>query len=346
MKLAIVNAMAPFIYGGAEFMADSLKKNFEKAGHQAEVIRFHYSWSPNMNLLDGLYAARSLYIENADRVIALKFPAYLVPCDDMKLWLVHQFRQAYDFENTIYDCFSNSKEDQLIKQAIREYDNHYLKKLEGNIYTNSKVVSDRLMKYNGITSQILYPPLMDSEEYSFGEYGDYIFYPSRVNHTKRQYLAVEAMQYTKSKVKLIIAGKGDSPEDEIFLKKKIEECDVKDKVTYINRFISQEEKITWFKNSLGCIYIPYDEDSYGYVTLEAFQSGKCVISCTDAGGTDLVVKNNETGYMVDPSAVAIAEAMDAMYNNRSITKEMGMNGLPLLKKLGITWENVIERFTE
>ena len=346
MRIAIVNAMAPYIYGGAEFMADSLKENLEKAGHQAEVIRFYYSWTENLHVLDGIYAARNLYIEHADRVIALKFPAYLVPARDMKLWLVHQFRQAYDFENTIYDCFSSSPEDQMIKRAVREADNYYLKQREGNIYTNSGVVSERLMKYNGIKSEILYPPLMNPEQYSFGEYGDYIFYPSRVNHIKRQFLAIEAMQYVKSKVKLVLAGKGDTKDDEQFLFEKIKACGVQDRVTYINRFISQEEKAALFENCLGCIYIPYDEDSYGYVTLEAFHSGKCVISCTDAGGTDLLVKSDETGYMVEPTANAIAAAMDKLYNNRVNAREMGMNGLLLLQTLGITWDNVIKRFTE
>ena len=31
-----------------------------------------------------------------DRVIALKFPAYLVPHRQKVLWILHQYRQAYD----------------------------------------------------------------------------------------------------------------------------------------------------------------------------------------------------------------------------------------------------------
>lgn len=346
MRIAIVNVMAPYIYGGAEFMADSLRDHFIEHGHKAEVVKFHYAWEPIDNILDGMFAARNLFIDNVDRVIALKFPAYLVPFPDKKLWLVHQFRQAYDLDNTVYGCFSPSEHDQAIKQAIINYDNHYLKGLEGNIFTNSKVVSNRLMRYNNIASEPLYPPLMDAELYSFGTYSDYIFYPSRVNQTKRQHLAVEAMKYVRTNVRLIIAGKGDCKQDELFLKDMIEKNQLSDRVIYINRFISQKEKSSLFKDSLGCIYIPYDEDSYGYVTLEAFQSGKCVISCTDAGGTDLLVKSGETGYMVEPDPKAIAEAMDALYINKQVARDMGMNGLPLLKQLGITWDNVIKRFTE
>ena len=346
MKIAIINVMAPFIYGGAEFMADSLCKKFIEYGHAAQVIRFYYSWAKPEYILDGIFAARAMWLDNVDRVVALKFPAYLIPHPDKRLWLVHQLRQAYELENTEYDFFQKNDHDQKIKAAIRRCDTRYLKELEGNIFTNSKVVSDRLLKYNGISSQVLYPPLIDEELYKMGDYGDYIFYPSRVNRSKRQYLAVEAMRYVKSDVKLVIAGKGDSPKDESDLFALIENYQLKDRVVYINRFISQEEKTDLFKDALASIYIPYDEDSYGYVTLEAFQAGKAVITATDCGGTSLVVKDSITGYMTQPTPQSIAEAMDQMYLNRNKTKEMGMNGLPFLRDLGISWENVVARFTE
>ena len=39
---------------------------------------------------------RNLRLYNVDRTIALKFPAYLIPHTEKTLWLLHQFRQAYD----------------------------------------------------------------------------------------------------------------------------------------------------------------------------------------------------------------------------------------------------------
>jgi glycosyltransferase involved in cell wall biosynthesis len=346
VKIAIVNTMAPYIYGGAEFFADSLRDKFIEFGHQAQVIRFHYSWYPLDNILDGMLAARMTRLVNCDRMIGMKFPSYLIGHPNKRLWLVHQLRQAYDLAGTEYDMFADTPHDQQIKRAVIQADNKYLRELEGHIFTNSPVVSERLWTYNQIKSAVLYPPLMDASLFSFGDYGDYIFYPSRVNRSKRQHLAVEAMRYVKSGVKLVIAGKGDSEEDERFLFQQIEENGVKDRVTYLNRFISQEEKAELFKNCLAGIYIPYDEDSYGYVTLEGFQSGKAVISCTDAGGTYVVVQDGETGFMTEPAPQALAEAMDKLYNNRRLAKEMGRNGLPLLEKLGITWENVVRRLTE
>lgn len=343
MKIAILTAKMPFLYGGAEFLADSLKDKLIEFGYEAQVIGFHYSYQSVQNVMDGMLAASCMRIANVDHTISLVFPAYLIPHASKKLWLLHQFRQAYDMEGTRYDCFSQSAQDQAVKSVIRKTDTSCLMALEGKIYTNSNVVSKRLLKYNGVRSEVLYPPLMDANLYSTGDFGDYIFYPSRVNRSKRQDLAVKALAKSKSNVRLILAGKGDTSEDEEFIFETIEKCGVGDRVTYINRFITQQEKADLFKNSLGCIYIPYNEDSYGYVTLEAIQSEKPIISCTDAGGTDVVVKDGYTGFMTEPTAEALGEAMDKLYLNKSAAKEMGGNGLALLHELNINWENVIRR---
>ena len=41
-----------------------------------------------------------------------------------------------------------------------------------------------------------------------GEYGDYLFYPSRLEPLKRQSLVIDAMQYVKSGIKLVLVGRG------------------------------------------------------------------------------------------------------------------------------------------
>ncbi len=348
MKIAIVNNMVPFLYGGAEFLVDSLAKQLELHGHRAEKILFPFSWKSYQEILDSIMAVQLSVLDNTDLVIALKFPAYYIAHPNKKLWLLHQFRQAYDLYGTEFSGFHDENPlDYAMRHGIINLDTKVLGELEGRIFTNSQVVSDRLMKFNGIDSEVLYPPLMDASLYKLSdEYGDFIFYPGRVNLSKRQHLAVEAMRYTKSGVKLVLAGKGDSEEDEKHILELIEQYSLWDKVTYLQGFISERKKVELYEKCLASLYIPYDEDSYGYVTLESFQAGKAVISCTDAGGTDVVVKDGVTGYMTASSPEDLAEAMDKMYYNRKKTREMGKQGLPLLEKLGITWENVIRRLTE
>jgi glycosyltransferase involved in cell wall biosynthesis len=344
MKIAIVNNSVPFVYGGAEFLADSLKDKLIEHGHQAVVIKVPFKWHPAEAILDNMLACRLLRIRNVDRVIALKFPAYYVDHPDKVLWLLHQFRQAYDLWGTPYQDIPSTPEGLAVRQAIINMDNTYLGQVK-KIYTNSSVVSSRLMKYNGIGSEVLFPPLMDAHKFYCGDYGDYIFYPSRITGGKRQLLAVESMKHTRTNVRLVIAGSPETPDDLDRIETMIRKDNLGSKVEILGRFISQEEKADLFAGSLGCVYLPYDEDSYGYVTLEAYASGKPVITCNDSGGTLEVVEDGVTGFVAPPDPMALAAAMDKLYEDRQMAKKMGMAGVCKVDSMGISWDNVIRRLT-
>jgi glycosyltransferase involved in cell wall biosynthesis len=344
MKIAIVSTCVPFVWGGAEFLAESLKDKLVEFGNQAQIIRIPFRWYPPQEILEHMLACRLMRFENIDRVIGLKFPAYGVKHPDKVLWLLHQHRQAYDLWGTPYQDIPSTPEGLQIREAIIRSDNQYLGEVK-KIYTNSAVVSQRLKKFNGFPSEVLFPPLMDENIFFCSEFGDYITCVSRVSRGKRQHLAVSAMKYTRSAVRLIIAGNPDTEDDMNEINAIIKKEHLGEKVKIIGHFISQAEKAQLLANSLACIYIPFDEDSYGYVSLEAYHSKKPVITCTDSGGTISVVKNGETGYVVPPTPEAIAEAMDRLFNDRAKTRRMGQAGLDNLLALNITWKNVIERLT-
>lgn len=342
MKIGIVTSMVPFVYGGAEFLNENLKLKLEEHGHQAQIIKLPFSWYPQGKLVDGIVAAKLTKIENVDKIIALKFPFYHIPHPNKQIWLVHQFRQAYDLRNTEYNFISKDTDGENIINTIIKSDNKLFSN-QKKIYTISPIVSERLKQYNGFDSQPLCCPLNNEEIFYFQEYGDYIFYPSRVNASKRQYLAVEAMRYTKTNVKLVLAGKGDTLEDEQRIFSLIEKYNLSSKVTYINRFITDKEKADLYAKSLSSLYLPFNEDSYGYVTLEAIASKKSVITLTDSGGTDYIIKDSKTGIVTDPNPEDIARKMDYLYSNKKIIPQYVDNAEQLLNKLGINWNTIIER---
>ncbi|MGD1075622.1 MAG: glycosyl transferase family 1, partial [Thermodesulfovibrionales bacterium] len=200
MKIAIVNNCVPFIYGGAEFLADNLRNRIAEHGHQAMIVKVPFAWDPPSKILDHMLSCRLLRLDNVDRVIALKFPAYYIEHPEKVLWLVHQFRQAYDLWNTSYRCIPDTSEGLRIRDAIIGSDNRLLGGIKKR-YTISKLVSERLRRFNNLDSKSLYPPLDDPQKYHCTEYGDYVFYPSRIVGSKRQALAVESMKHVKSGVK-------------------------------------------------------------------------------------------------------------------------------------------------
>jgi glycosyltransferase involved in cell wall biosynthesis len=343
VKIAVVNNAVPFLRGGAEFLADWLTERLQQFGHSAMLVRIPFRWDPPEKILDTMLACQMIGIANCDRVIPLKFPAYLVPHPNKVLWLLHQFRQAYDLWGTPLQFLPDDEYGAGIRNAIRAADNAALSK--ARIYTNSRVTSERLMHFNGIASEVLFPPLQNPEQYRCDTFGDYIFCPSRINDAKRQHLLVESMAFTRTPVRLIIAGK---PEESVYLDRiraTVAKHDLSGKVTVIPEFISDETKVDLFAAALGCAYIPYDEDSYGYVTMESFESRKPVVTCTDSGGIDILVRSGDTGLIVAPEPCALAEAFDALYDDRQRAREMGKAGRDMMYRMGINWENVIARLT-
>src|SRR5579863_6927305 len=96
MRVTVLNNSVPFVRGGAEFLAESLVTELAQRGHEAELVKIPLRWSTPDAVMESMFAAASIRIPEADRIIALKFPAYLVPHDHKVIWLLHQFRQVYD----------------------------------------------------------------------------------------------------------------------------------------------------------------------------------------------------------------------------------------------------------
>ena len=344
MKIAIVNNCVPFIAGGAEHLADSLCAKLIEHGHEAMLIRIPFRWYPAESIVDHILACRLLCLRGVDRVIALKFPAYYVPHDNKVLWLLHQFRQAYELWGTAYQDIPDTPQGLKIRQAIIEADNQYLPEAR-KIYTNSYVTGSRLKRFNNLDSEVLFPPLNRPDDFFCSGYGDYIFYPSRVTSGKRQTLVVESMKYCKSSVRLVIGGKPELPSDQEAVERIIRESGLQSRVKFIPKFLTEKAKAEFFAGALGCAYTPYDEDSYGFVTLESYHSGKPVITCDDSGGTQILVKDGETGFVVPPLPEAIGSAMDRLYDDRRLARRLGEAGYNLMITLGINWDTVVERLT-
>ena len=108
-------------------------------------------------------------------------------------------------------------------------------------------------------------------------------------------------------------------------------------------FISEERKAALMSRALAVAYIPYDEDSYGYVTLEGFQARRPVLTCSDSGGTLQLVSHLESGYVAEPDAGSIAEGFDFLAAHRDRLRTFAEAGLARADALGIGWPRVLER---
>jgi glycosyltransferase involved in cell wall biosynthesis len=344
MKIAIVNNQAPFVRGGAELLTEWLHDKLEEYGHQAEIVRIPFQWNPPERIVDHMLAARLVRLANVERVVALKFPAYYVPHENKVLWLLHQFRQVYDLWGTPYQDIPNTPMGHRIRETVIESDRRYLGETR-HIYTNSEIVGHRLLLYSGLESDVLFPPLFDATPYRCEEYGDYFFFPSRITAGKRQHVAVEAMAGIRSSARLVIAGQAETPEDLNRVMSIVHEHNLEDRVEVIPRWITDEEKLRLLAGARGVLYLPFGEDSYGYVTLEAFHARKPVLTLADSGGTLELIEDGRNGRVLD-GVDELAGAIDNLAEDRALAERLGQAAYDTIDELGISWDRVIQCLTK
>jgi glycosyltransferase involved in cell wall biosynthesis len=341
MKVLIVNNMAPFIWGGAEELAVNLQKSLLIAGHQSEILRIPFQWEPATRIPSQMLMVRAFELKNVDAVIALKFPAYLIRHPKKTLWILHQYRQAYDLYDVSQTNLPPGAAGLHIRSLIKNADEESFAESR-NIFVNSEVTRQRLMKYNGIHSKVLLPPVNDPELFTGRAGGDYIFAGGRINGAKRQYLLLEALSLTSERVKLVVAGPPDGPADFSRLNEAVERLGLSGRVLLDLNFLPRERYSEYVNHSLAVAYIPYDEDSLGYVSMEAATAGKALITTTDSGGILGLAKNGETGWVAQPTPAELAEVMEAAYENADRTRVYGQNARMLLESMNINWQGTIE----
>jgi glycosyltransferase involved in cell wall biosynthesis len=341
MKILVINNMVPFIRGGAETLGVNLVRNLRRQGHEAELMRIPFRWDPVERLYDEILACRMMRLFNVDRVIGLKFPAYLIPHPKKTLWLIHQYRQAYDLAHSPHSNVPDDEVGQNLRQTIISADRECFASAE-KIFVISRVVRQRLTKFNGYEGRVLHPPLEDPELFHPDGEENYVFCGGRINSAKRQHLLIEAMRHVRSNVRLLVAGPADSASDGERLIGLVNQYGLEDRVQIELGFHPRERLARWVNRSLACAITPFDED-YGYVTLEACYAGKPVITTTDAGGVLDFVEHRVTGLVASPDAKSLARAIDEVATNPQPRRQWGASARMLIHDRNINWPETVKR---
>ena len=105
----------------------------------------------------------------------------------------------------------------------------------------------------------------------------------------------------------------------------------------------EEEKVERLAPALAVAYVPFDEDSYGYPSLEGSHARKAILTTTDSGGVTELVVDSVNGYVCAPHPQALGEAMDRLFLDRSRASAMGQAAYQRVLDLGITWDNVVQK---
>jgi glycosyltransferase involved in cell wall biosynthesis len=341
VRVLVASTFVPFIDGGGRMIVRDLVRAIRERDHEVDTIEIPFlsTWD---TMLEQMLALRLMDVsEAADVLVAIRTPSYLLRHPNKRLWFIHHHRGAYDLWGTPYQDIPSTPEGLAVRDAIVAADQLYLAEAK-RIFTNSEIVAGRLRKFNGIEGEVLYPPLGEPDRFVSRKAENYVFYPCRITGHKRQHLAVEAAIHLATDVRVVIAGAPDSPEQLDPLRKIIAANGLEDRVELIPRWITEDEKADLISRSAGVLYIPFLEDSYGYVTLEAFHACKPVITCSDSGGTLEIIEDGVNGYVVPPDPVQLAGAIDSLRSNPQEAADMGRRAHETLAAKGISWDRVVD----
>jgi glycosyltransferase involved in cell wall biosynthesis len=344
VRIVIATVQIPFVAGGAESHAAGLKAALEREGHEAEIVTVPFNPAVPERIADQMLACRLLDLTEihgtrVDRLIGLKFPAYLIPHPNKVVWVLHQHRAAYDLWDYPFEELGASPRGVVVREAIRRADQ--LLAEARTVFANSKNIANRLGHFCGINATPLYHPPPHAEDFFCAEAADYFFFPSRLSASKRQSLILEALALTREKVKVRFAGVADSVEYGKRLKQLATKLGVEARVEWLGS-ITEEEKRENYARSLAVIFPPVDED-YGYITLEAMLSSKAVVTCDDSGGPLEFVSPKKTGLVTKPTAAALAEALDELWRDRTLAAKLGRAGHEAYERLGLSWSEVVKK---
>jgi glycosyltransferase involved in cell wall biosynthesis len=323
-RVLVVTSGALFVRGGHLTIAEETAAAIRRAGHLAEVIvtpqnRFGRQLSAYLAtwLTDVGETADG---KKVDQVISLRFPSYAVRHPRHLCWLNHRMREYYDlWERFVRGLGRKGRlKEGVRRQVFHTLDRWLLTRNVTRLVAQSRTIQARLQRFGGIRSELLYPPPPE-RPYRTDGYGDYVFAVSRLHPLKRLDLLVEAAARAKDRsLSFKIAGEG---EEEARLRDRIRALGLEDRVELLGA-VSDAQLVDHYARCRAVYFAPWNED-YGFVTLEAFRSGKAVLTATDSGGPAELVRHGENGLVAEPTAESVAAQVDALGADRGLAERLG-----------------------
>jgi glycosyltransferase involved in cell wall biosynthesis len=339
VRILVAEARVPFARDGAELHAQSLVRELRRRGHDAESVAVPFRPGKS-ELLDQASAWRMLDLSSSnarpvDLLIATRFPTWCARHPRKVVWLMHQHRAAYELFGTPFSDFTSGDADVRLREQIVEIDNRMFAECE-RIVTNARNTANRLQRFNQVDAQPLYHPPPEAEHLHAGPYGEYLLIVARLEPLKRVDLAIRAMAHVPAPMRLVIVGDGSA---RAALEDEASRSPAAGRIEFRGA-VWGDAVAELYAAARAVVYVPFDED-YGYVTLEAFLSGKAVITANDAGGPLEFVRDGTNGFVCEPDPAALGAAMHQVAADRQLAARLGEAGSQVAR--AITWDGVIEQ---
>jgi glycosyltransferase involved in cell wall biosynthesis len=339
--IIVATASPPFAEGGHLVMARELVRALEECGHLAALVvtpqnrfgrqgsAYLAAWCTDVSIAhEG---------KRVDQVISLRFPAYAVRHERHVVWLNHRMREYYDLWDQFRSnlSFRASIKERARRTVIHRADRYLLGRV-ARLFAISGTVQTRLANWGNLRSEVLHVP-PPRRDYRCDGYGEYLFAVSRLTPLKRFDLLLRALgEPIAAGIRCVIAGEGGELPSLLRLRRQL---DLDDKVEFVGR-IDDDALLDHLARCRAVVFAPSNED-YGFVTVEAFCSGKPVLTCRDSGGPAELVRDGVNGFVADPTPESLARAMRRVMDERGLSIRLGEAGAA--SAAAMTWPAAVQK---
>jgi glycosyltransferase involved in cell wall biosynthesis len=332
MNLLVLTDRVPFVRRDIDALAASLARELRLRGVDAEVMGIPVRCGSPEQAVDALALCRSLQLSNVDRVVALEFPACLVPHRDKVVWVPWRSHE--------HGGHAAAALEPEIGRIVRQAERICFAEAE-RLFCGSAPMQAGMRRRDGTAAEILLPPIDEPELFFGADYGDYVLASGRVNRARRQGLLVEAMRHVRSGLRLVIAGPPDRPADAEDLRRAA--AGLGDCVALELRRLPRAELAALVNGARAVVSLPEAADSLGADAMEAFQAAKPVVTVSDAGGLLDFVEPGKTGLVAAPTPTGLAAAIDSLTDPPDEAARLGRAGRVAWLDRDVTWSATLDR---
>jgi glycosyltransferase involved in cell wall biosynthesis len=302
-----------------------------------------------------------------DLMISTQPPSFAVQHERHLSVFSHHQRIYYDLEDVFVEAgFADEHLHRKIAEAIRRLDQPLLEGVS-SFLAASEEVAGRLERFNGLAANVgVYhagiafgrdepaaPGSRSPEDW-------YAVNVGRQEFPKRSELFVQALKYLPD-ARGVVVGDGSrlpwlraldaqltrasdldsfTPEElwlNTGLTGRIEYSALDSNVEFVAD--ASAEELGELYAGAACAVAPAYLEDYGITAVEAMAHGLPLIVCDDGGGLEWFVEDGVTGFVVEPTGRAIAEAMQRLRDDPALAAAMGREARERAKRF--TWENAL-----
>ncbi|MEZ4688853.1 MAG: glycosyltransferase [Ignavibacteria bacterium] len=308
----------------------------------------------SVNPFNWLSAGKKIAAENPDLLIFKYWIPYFGPCFAVISYIVKKFSKTDT--KVLYIC------DNVIPHEKRSGDKFFTKLAfsQGDYFVvMSKTVEEDLKLFSkGKPYKLIPHPVYnifgdkvekpEAKDFILKEYGidlqneKVILFFGYIRKYKGLNYLIDAMPEILKKVKLKLLVVGEYYGDEEKYREQIRSLGLEEDIKVVSDFVP-DSNVKYFFSASDVVVLPYSDATQSGIIQIAYHYDKPVIA-TDVGGLAEVVRNNETGLIIEPkNPGAIAKAVTDFYE-KGLEEKFTSNAKEEKKKY--TWENFVASVKE